>query len=419
MRGILAGVVLTMVAGCISEPATAPSPPGGVPPEPAPPAMAPPELAPPELAPSPPSRNEQPLQNAMADPAVVAQLEALVKALPADDVGLLARIHYATHTADFERARAFYRTLGYTQGIRDFPLTNTHQMARALGMFNLCQYELADGEVLALPGAVSPAAIDLLQYKTPFNPDPPYELPNHLGAAYAAFHTADLDADVTVLAGMNADMLSAPYGEPGTRFVFFRDPDGVLYRLQEGDPAAPLKEGGMQIYDMPYVAINVSDLGKSIAFYQRLGYVVEGEIADHTGSAEEAAAYGLRGEIRTRSVTIKLPRGDGHQLRLTQWLAPFDPSPVYPPPINHIGIHRIAVVVANLDRAVNILKAEGVPFLSEIAACCSGTGEDESGIVHLPDPDGVFIELVGLIRKRGLQPQPEGCPPLQIKTRSG
>lgn len=398
MRGILAGVVLTMVAGCASGPEAEPPPQ-----DPAP----------------PPASNAQPIQNAMADPAVVAQLEALVKALPPDDIGLLARIHYATHTPDFDRARAFYRTLGYTQGIRDFPLTNTHQMARALGMFDVCQYELADGEVMALPGAANPAAIDLLQYKVPFNGDPPYELPNHLGAAYAAFNTTDLDADVATLASIGADMLSAPYGEAGSRFVFFRDPDGVLYRLQESGAEAAEQKEGMQIYDMPYVAINVSDLGKSIAFYKRLGYVVDGEFVDHTGSAEEAAAYGLTGEIRTRSVTIKVPRGDGHQLRLTQWLAPVDLSPVYPPPINHIGIHRIAVVVAHLDRAVNILKAEGVPFLSEVAACCSGTGEDESGIVHLPDPDGVFIELVGAISKRGLQPQPEGCPPLEIKTRDG
>ena len=47
-----------------------------------------------------------------------------------DDIGLLARIHYATHTSDFDRAREFYRQLGYTEGVSGFPLTNTHAMAR-------------------------------------------------------------------------------------------------------------------------------------------------------------------------------------------------------------------------------------------------------------------------------------------------
>ena len=93
-------------------------------------------------------------------------------------------------------------------------------------------------------------------------------------------------------------------------------------------------------------------------------------------------------------------------------------NPAYPPHINHIGIHPIALVVPNLDRAVAILKAQGVEFLSEVAPCCSGTGDDETGIVHAIDPDGVFLELVGPIAKRELQPQPESCPPLEIKRRT-
>ena len=72
-------------------------------------------------------------------------------------------------------------------------------------------------------------------------------------------------------------------------------------------------------------------------------------------------------------------------------------------------------MVPDLDRAVAILKGQGVKFLSEVAPCCSGTGEDEFGIVHAIDPDGVFLELVGAIAKQELQPQPEGCPPLVIK----
>ena len=98
----------------------------------------------------------------------------------------MARVHFATHTPDFERSRAFYRMLGYTQGFSGFPLTNTHAVARALGMFDVCQYELVAGEVMQLPASPFSANIDLLQFKTPFNGDPPYELPNHLGMAYAA-----------------------------------------------------------------------------------------------------------------------------------------------------------------------------------------------------------------------------------------
>ena len=65
--------------------------------------------------------------------------------------------------------------------------------------------------------------------------------------------------------------------------------------------------------------------------------------------------------------------------------------------------------VQNLDRAVEILTAEGVEFLSDIAPCCSGTGEDEVGIINIVDPDGIFVELVGPIARRPPAPVPEAC----------
>lgn len=333
-----------------------------------------------------------------------------------EDIGLIARIHFATHTTDFDRARTFYRALGYTEGVTGFPLTNTHQMARSLGMFDLCQYELAKGEVMSLPDSPNPASIDLLQFKTPFNDDPPYDRPNHLGMAYAEFATTDFDADVSGLKQLGARFLSEPYAG-ASRYVFFKDPDGVMYKLVPGrsNSTGEVNTSGIHIFDMPLVAINVTDLDTSLAFYGKLGYQPLSEPVLIKGSLEEGVAHGLDGPFELRTVDVAIRRGDQHKLRLTQWLAPFDPSPPYPPPINHIGINRVAVLVADLDRAVAILKEQDVPFLSEVASCCSGTGEDRTGIVHVIDPDGVFVELVGGIEPRPLPAQPEGCPALEIK----
>lgn len=336
------------------------------------------------------------------------------QALAPDDIGLMARIHYATHTPDFDRARAFYRTLGYTEGVTGFPLTNTHQMARSLGMFDQCQYELVKGEVMSLPGSLNPAGIDLLQFKTPFNGAPPYDLPNHLGMAYAVFLTTDFDADLATLTLLGTAFLGAAYGEQGSRFRFFRDPDGVLYKLLESKGGKSANRE-MNIFDMPYVAMNVSDLESSLAFYARFGYQPQGEPQLQRASLSEGKAYGLDSGFTLRTVDIAITTGDQHRLRLSQWLQPFNDEPAYPPPINRIGINRLAVFVTDLDRAVDILKVQSVPFLSELAPCCTGTAEDETGIVHAIDPDGVFIELVGPIKPRPLQPQPEGCPDLEIK----
>jgi catechol 2,3-dioxygenase-like lactoylglutathione lyase family enzyme len=331
------------------------------------------------------------------------------------DIGLIARIHFATHTPDFDRAREFYRKIGYTAGMGGFPLSNTHLMARALGMFDVCQYELVKGEVIELPGSLNTANIDLLQFKTPFNGEPPYELPNHIGMAYAALLTTDLASDVAYLKSLDVEFLSEPYGIPGDQFVFFRDPDGVLYKLTETAPPHGDADANMHLIAMPYIGINVSNLEASLAFYRKFGYTQVKPLSQTRGSLAEARAYGLNQPFEFKGADIAIGVGDKHVLRLVQWIKPFNPEPAYPPPINHIGINRIALLTPDLKKAVSILKAQGVPFLSEIAPCCTGTADDEMAIVHAIDPDGVFLELVGGIPKQPLVPQPEHCPPLEIK----
>ena len=334
---------------------------------------------------------------------------------PELDIGLISRFHFATHTRDFDTSRAFYRKLGYTEGMGGFPLSNTHLMARALGMFDICQYELVKGEVISLPDSLNTANIDLLQFKTPFNDEPPYELPNHLGMAYAALLTANLESDVAYLKTLGTDLLSEPYGIPGDQFVFFRDPDGVLYKLMETAPPHGDEEADMHLMAMPYIGINVSDLEASLAFYRKFGYTQVKRMHQTTGSVEEARAYGLDQPFKFKGADIALGVGDRHVLRLIQWVEPFNPEPSYAPPINHIGINRIALLTPDIERAVKLLKGQGVKFLSEVAPCCTGTAEDDTAIVHAIDPDGVFLELVGGITPRTLQPQPEECPALEIK----
>lgn len=87
----------------------------------------------------------------------------------------------------------------------------------------MCQYQLVKGEVISAPGSLNAANIDLLQFKIPYNDSPPYDLPNHLGTAYVALLTTDLD--VAYLKSQSVTLLSEPYGIPGDRFVFFRDPE--------------------------------------------------------------------------------------------------------------------------------------------------------------------------------------------------
>ena len=342
---------------------------------------------------------------------VLAQPRTDASQTDANDIGLVARIHFNTQTSDFDRSRAFYRLLGYSQGVSNFPKTNTHLMARSLGMYDLCSYELESIEVISIPGAIGATSIDLIKFAIPYNADPPYALPNHLGMAYAALSTTDFDSDYDTLKQQEVSFLSEPYGEPGERFVFMQDPEGVYLKLIEATAEvdqSTSNEDSINIQSMPYIGINVSDFDAALGFYQSLGYTNINMLPSN-GSMAEAQAYGLEQPFEIRGADVSLPGGDRNTLRIMQWIEPFDPAPTYPPPINHIGINRIALAVQDLDYAVSWLENQGVEFLSEIAPCCSGTGQDRTGIINALDPDGVFIELVGPIRQRSPQPRPQVC----------
>ena len=326
----------------------------------------------------------------------------------ASDIGLTGRIHINTQTTDFSRSRAFYRMLGFTDGVSGFPKTNTHLMARSLGMYDLCSYEIDSIEVMVIPDSLGPTSIDLIQFAVPFNPAPPYATPTHLGMAFAALRTTDLAADVAHLTEQGVEFLSDPYGVPGNRFVFFRDPDGVLFKLVETAPPHGDPDRAMHINAMPYVGVNVRDFDRSLAFYRTLGYS-EVSTLPNTGTLAEARAYGLDRPFEIRGADITLAAGDGHRLRLTEWVDPVGDDPPYPAPINHVGIHRMALAVDDLDHAVRELRAHGAEFLSVIAPCCSGTGRDRTGIINLVDPDGIFLELVGPIQRREPIAPPAWC----------
>jgi len=54
-------------------------------------------------------------------PLQMPDFSAMVSELADNDIGLMARFHFATHTRNFDKARDFYRKLGYTGDKAAFP----------------------------------------------------------------------------------------------------------------------------------------------------------------------------------------------------------------------------------------------------------------------------------------------------------
>ena len=310
-----------------------------------------------------------------------------------------ARVHFNTNVSNFAEAREFYGKLGFVT-VSGFPDTNTQAMARAIGVATPTAYDgskgdhaggyLLHGELIGAGGFWG-GVIDLIEFTIPRNLEAPYAQVNHLGMARAAMHTTNITADYKYMQSIGVEFLSAPTQRAdGTQFAIFKDLDGTFYELLEVD-GDDTETDTTHITSLGHVNINVSDLERSNAWYQMFGYEVT-ETLPPTETAEVAKAMGFEQPfiIKGNRVTHEV---DGSVLELVQWLAPFDPERAYPPPVNHLGIHRTAYSTTDIEGDVAALKAQGVEFLSPITPCCSGD-DSSSSIIAFYDPDGTVVELV-------------------------
>ncbi len=144
------------------------------------------------------------------------------------DMNVTGIMHVNVNCSDYERSRAFYERLGFAV-VWEVPERNTPEVAAAVGM---PPYHVK-GALMALATGGSPTLIDLLEWKDPTDPAPPYAHLYHLGLARIAMTTADLDADVAELAEMGVEFISDPATLGASRFVCFKDPDGTVLELVE------------------------------------------------------------------------------------------------------------------------------------------------------------------------------------------
>lgn len=318
------------------------------------------------------------------------------------DVALdvLSRIHFNTNVSDFEAARKFYGMLGL-ETLSGFPDANTVAMAQAIGVAEPTSYDgsrggepggyLLHGELIGL--GFNSGMIDLIEFTIPRNDEPPYPALNRLGMARAVFESADIDSDYATLAAKGVRFLSAPVQRTdGTRFAILKDLDGTFYELRqvEGDVD---EDAPTRLHRIGAVVINVSDFQRSLAWYRMLGYEPSGDLAP-TESLAVAEAMGFDAPFEIRGAVLT-HRADGSQIELVEWLRPFDPTPPYALPVNHLGIHRMAFTSGDIEGDVAQLEAQGVEMISPITPCCSGP-DAWGSIVAFRDPDGTILELADM-----------------------
>lgn len=146
-----------------------------------------------------------------------------------------------------------------------------------------------------------------------------------------------------------------------------------------------------------HININVSDLDRSIAFYEKLGfsllipgvpYLGIGKDSESDVPAKQSKALGVPPGTTARACIMQLDNGFP-KLDLTEYSKD---SPQAPAVNDDLGIVRLCLGTPNLAEAYELLKSAGVDFLSEPTEGVGGLAD----IAICRDPDGTLIELIEL-----------------------
>jgi catechol 2,3-dioxygenase-like lactoylglutathione lyase family enzyme len=148
----------------------------------------------------------------------------------------------------------------------------------------------------------------------------------------------------------------------------------------------------ISIQSVMHVNVNCSDLARSLRFYRDVAGLVP---ASHTNPVpQDGAGFGMQGRVQWDAHILQDARGfAGPGVDLLEWK---EPPPVGKPyqEANHVGFHRIAIAVPDLDAAYARAREEG-------AFCYASPMEypiDPEAGVHVRmftclDPDGVAVEF--------------------------
>jgi len=152
----------------------------------------------------------------------------------------------------------------------------------------------------------------------------------------------------------------------------------------------------MAIKDVFHVNVNCTNLERSQAFYEQVGFKVVVELG-LGGSKDMAKGLGLPEGSKAKAVLMMLepdkPRGT--RLDLIEWVTPATKG-APPPDLAHAGAARIALWTIGIDEEYERLKAAGVEFLSEPVGMAGG-----ARFCCFKDPDGTILELIDFGTNKG------------------
>jgi catechol 2,3-dioxygenase-like lactoylglutathione lyase family enzyme len=143
-----------------------------------------------------------------------------------------------------------------------------------------------------------------------------------------------------------------------------------------------------------HIAVNSTDLERSLAFYLRLGFEL---VQDRTVSNDMVKQAFAVPCSDLRFVHLRL--GDADDATLLDIVEWGDPGTAdnggRPVPQHQRGITRFAVLTDDTDRVYRELSADGAEFLTEPTTVMTPEGGWKVALVV--DPDGVVVQVTELV----------------------
>ena len=277
--------------------------------------------------------------------------------------------HVAVTVSDIQRSLAFYRDL------LGFPFLGRLHFGGESGM------------VIDFLDIGNNALLEIFSFtNAPAKPADFVYDDRQLGLRHMAFRVDNVDAVAARVRQAGVEFTLEPLDAVGgVRIAFFKDPDGTLVEIVQGEldyhvpgqsrlPAAVPVRGAPSGSELTYdhVAVTVADLQQSLAFYHgSLGFPLLGQL-DFKDDRGFRIAY--------------LQVGNS-VLELFAFAVPTIPR-TWNPDVTVLGLKHVAVVVDDVDAVTAQLSAKGVPVIRPPRAvrtlrnCLVG------------DPDGIAVELI-------------------------
>jgi catechol 2,3-dioxygenase-like lactoylglutathione lyase family enzyme len=153
-----------------------------------------------------------------------------------------------------------------------------------------------------------------------------------------------------------------------------------------------------------HIAINSTDLERSVAFYRRLGFQVLADREVHNDQVKAAFAV-PSGDLRF----VHLRLGDAEEatlLDIVEWGGDGTADGDATPPQHQRGITRFAVLTDDTDGVHRELAKDGVRFLTEPTLVMTPDGGWK--ICLALDPDGVVVQITELVPAPQREPETVG-----------